>query len=41
MNWNMVEPEKFDYLHLVYHFTVPLNSWLILLFTLPASHLAS
>ena len=22
---NMVKPEKFDHLHLVYHFTVPLN----------------
>ena len=25
MNWNMVTPEKFDHLHLVYHFTVPLR----------------
>ena len=25
MNSNMVKPEKFDHLHLVYHFTVPLN----------------
>ena len=24
MNSNMVKPEKFDHLHLVYHFTVPL-----------------
>ena len=26
MNSNMVQPEQFDHLHLVYHFTVPLNS---------------
>ena len=25
----MVKPEKFDHLHLVYHFTVPLNHFLI------------
>ena len=25
MNSNMVKPEKFDHLHLVYHFTVPLS----------------
>ena len=25
MNSNMVKPEKFDNLHLVYHFTVPLT----------------
>ena len=25
MNSNMVKPEKFDYLHLVYHFTIPLK----------------
>ena len=25
MNSNMVKPEKFDHLHLVYHFTVPLR----------------
>ena len=25
MNSNIVKPEKFDHLHLVYHFTVPLN----------------
>ena len=25
MNSNMVSPEKFDYLHLIYHFTVPLS----------------
>ena len=25
MNSNMVKPEKFDHLHLVYHITVPLN----------------
>ena len=25
MNSNMVKPEKFGYLHLVYHFTVPLS----------------
>ena len=25
MNSNMVTPEKFDHLHLVYHFTVPLS----------------
>ena len=25
MNSNMVEPEKFGHLHLVYHFTVPLR----------------
>ena len=25
MNSGMVKPEKFDHLHLVYHFTVPLN----------------
>ena len=24
MNSNMVKPEKFDYLHLVYHYTIPL-----------------
>ena len=24
MNSNMVKPEKFDHLHLVYHFTIPL-----------------
>ena len=23
MNTNMVKPEKFDHLHLLYHFTVP------------------
>ena len=29
MNSNMVKPEEFDHLHLVYHFTVPLrtNVW--------------
>ena len=26
MNSNMVKPEKLDHLHLVYHFTVPLNN---------------
>ena len=26
MNSNIVKPEKFEHLHLVYHFTVPLNS---------------
>ena len=26
MNSNMVKPEKIDHLHLVYHFTVPLNN---------------
>ena len=26
MNSNMVKPEKFDLLHLVYHFTVPLTA---------------
>ena len=26
MNSNMVKPEKFGHLHLVYHFTVPLNT---------------
>ena len=26
MNSNMVKPEKFGYLHLVYPFTVPLNT---------------
>ena len=26
MNSNIVKPEKIDYLHLVYHFTVPLNA---------------
>ena len=26
MNSNMVKPEKFDHLHLVYHFTVPLTN---------------
>ena len=25
MNSNMVKPEKFGHLHLVYHFTVPLK----------------
>ena len=25
MNSNIIQPEKFDHLHLVYHFTVPLN----------------
>ena len=25
MNSNMVEPEKFNHLHLVYHFTIPLK----------------
>ena len=25
MNSNMVKPEKFDHLHLVYHFTIPLK----------------
>ena len=25
MNSNMLKPEKFDHLHLVYHFTVPLS----------------
>ena len=25
MNSSMVKPEKFDHLHLVYHFTVPLT----------------
>ena len=25
MNSDMVKPEKFGHLHLVYHFTVPLN----------------
>ena len=28
MNSNMVKPEKFDQLHLVYHFTVPLKQLL-------------
>ena len=28
MNSNMVKPEKFGHLHLVYHFTVPLSHWL-------------
>ena len=28
MNSNMVNPERFDHLHLVYHFTVPLNKWI-------------
>ena len=27
MNSNMVKPETFDHLHLVYHFTVPLNTF--------------
>ena len=26
MNSNMVKPEKFDHLHLVYHFAIPLNT---------------
>ena len=26
MNSNMVKPEKFDHLHLVYHFTEPLTA---------------
>ena len=26
MNSNMVKPGKFGYLHLVYHFTVPLTT---------------
>ena len=25
INSNIVKPEKFDHLHLIYHFTVPLN----------------
>ena len=25
MNSNMVKPEKFGHLHLVYHFTIPLT----------------
>ena len=25
MNWDMVKPEKFGHLHLVYHFAVPLK----------------
>ena len=29
MNSNMVKPEKFDHLHLVYHFTIPLTDGLI------------
>ena len=27
MNSNMVKPENFDHLHLVYHFTVPLSMY--------------
>ena len=27
INSNMVKPEKFDHLHFVYHFIVPLNSF--------------
>ena len=27
MNSNMVKPENFDHLHLVYHFTVPLKTF--------------
>ena len=30
MNSNMVKPEKFDHLHLAYHFTVPLNLYITL-----------
>ena len=26
MNSNMVKPEKFGHLHLVYHFTIPLST---------------
>ena len=29
MNSDMVKPEKFRYLHLVYHFTVPLKSLVV------------
>ena len=28
VNSNMVKPEKFQHLHLVYHFTVPLSAQL-------------
>ena len=31
MNSDMVKPEKFDHLHLVYHFTIPLQNLLVLL----------
>ena len=27
MNSDMVKPEKFGHLHLVYHFAVPLRGW--------------
>ena len=32
MNSNMVKPEKFDHLHLVYNFTIPLSMLLTLFF---------
>ena len=28
MNSNIVKPEKFGHLHLVYHFTIPLRSFI-------------
>ena len=43
MNSSMVKPEKFGHLHLVYHFTVPLNILLSKsyhMFSLIALHLA-
>ena len=33
MNSNIVKPEKFGHLHLVYHFTVPLNKYFVLILT--------
>ena len=32
MNSNIVKPEKFDHLHLIFHFTTPLISMKICLF---------
>ena len=40
----MVKPEKFGYLHLVYHFTVPSKEWVIWIFwteALPIQHWAN
>ena len=31
MNLNMVKPEKFGHLHVVFHFTVPLKGWGVVL----------
>ena len=43
LNSDMVKPEKFGYLHLIYHFTVPPKEWVIwILWTeaLPIQHQA-